>query len=292
MGTSIGRREFLCRAAGALAFLGLGGGFLADVTLAGNLPRELVSAARPAIEQLQKAYSHASITGTRRIDLPGTNKFSEQKFVMRVSGDSRRLDLTTVAQKGMNLTVGANVLQMATPQGSLSTQTKPGSKVFDDAQQTSYDKTVDQIAQGSLINYVYGLDVSGNVLDLLLRPDVKITDMKHMTTNGLPLVRIDFTQQATYGGRNGKWTSWVLFSPSESWAIREFSRSVGQGADRLTQQARLTYSGLEKGIPLVQSIESETLTGNDQKRVRRESIVVSTIKLSEPDGVYFTGFAF
>jgi hypothetical protein len=52
----------------------------------------------------------------------------------------------------------------------------------------------------------------------------------------------------------------------------------------------VTYSGVTEGIPLVESIERETVTGG--KSTRRESVQISKARLGDPDEYFFTSFAF
>jgi hypothetical protein len=179
---------------------------------------------------------------------------------------------------------------MATPYGSLSTTTAPGSEFFDGAQQTGYAETVAQIDNGCLLNYPYSLDGNGTILDMLLKPGVKVTSVKKIDSFGEPLVEIHYDETARHGGHTGLWKSSLVLSPKEGWALRGFSRSMGQGSDQITERAKLTYSGVENGIPMVASIQSETLKG--AKSTRQESIEISDAKLGDPDDYYFTSFAF
>lgn len=255
----------------------------------GQLPREIVSQYRPAVERLRQAYTHASFEGTSNVAFPGQGKSREQSFVMRAAGEKRRLDVTTLKQQGMGLQVGATEMSMATPIGSLSTYMAPGSQFFDDARQTSYADTVSQIDNGCLLKYPYSLDEGGTILDMLLKPGVKVTAVKTIKSDGQELVKIDYEETAQHAGHMGLWNSSLVLAPAEGWALRGFTRTSGQGSDQVTQRAKLTYSGIENGIPLLDSIESETLWGRSKQR---EAIGVSKIKLGDPDDHYFTSFAF
>jgi hypothetical protein len=256
----------------------------------GQLPREIVSQCRPALEKLREAYTHATFTGTLTVSLPREGKSRKQEFEMRASGQSRRLDLTTVAQQGMGLEVGAKLMQMATPQGSLNTVTGPKSDYFDDARETSYDDTVSQIDSGCLLNYPYSLDSSGTIVDALTKGGVKITAVKKIESLGEALVQIAYEENASHAGRSGTWKTRLVLSPSEGWALRGFTRTLGSGSSQVVQRAKISYSGAQDGIPLVQSIESETTDGG--RPVKREAIDVSEVKLGDPDDYYFTSFAF
>jgi hypothetical protein len=255
-----------------------------------QLPQELVSRYRPAVEKLRQAYTHATIEGTSILTYPGQDKSREQRFVMRAGGELRRLDVTTLRQQGMGLKVGGAEMRMATPWGSLSTYTAPGSTFFDDAKQIPYGDTVAQIDNASLLNYPYSLDSTGTILEMLLKPGVKVTSAKVFPSEGQQLVRINYQETASHSGRTGLWNASLVLSPDEGWALRGFTRTLGQGSGATTQRAKLTYSGSTDGIPNVQSIESETVV--DRTPTQREAIQVSKIKFGDPDSYYFDSFAF
>ena len=82
-----------------------------------------------------------------------------------------------------------------------------------------------------------------------------------------------------------------MLSPAEGWGLRGFTRTSGHGSGAITQRAKLSYSGVNKdGIPLVQSIEAETLAGKSS--IRQETIGVSKIKFGDPDDHYFGSYSF
>ncbi len=263
---------------------------LSASTAAAQLPQQLVSLYRPAVEKLRSAYTNLSAEGTISAALPQQEKSREQQFAFRAGGQKRRLDLKTLSQKGMGLKVGTTEMRMATPYGSLVTVMRPDSDFFDDAKETSYGNTVSKIDAGCLLNYPYSLGSEGTILDMLLSPSVKITRVKQIEDGGRKLVRIDYQQQATYAGRSGIWTASLVLSPSESWALCGFTRTLGQGSGQVLQQAKLVYSGFEEDVPLVRSIETETVAGG--RTTKREAISVTEIKLGTPDDYYFTAFAY
>ncbi len=256
----------------------------------GDLPREITSAYRPAVERLNQAYTSVSIEGTTSMVQPRQDKSLEQRFVMRADGTLRRLDLEATAQSGMGVSVGSKEMRMATPYGSLVSVTAPGSESFDDARQTSYADTVSKIDNGCLMNYPYALDSTGNILDMLLSPAVKVTGVRRFTSDGETLIEIKYQQQGRFAERTGVWNSSLVLSPSESWALRGFTRTTGEGANRITQRAKITYSGMEDGVPLIQSIETETVENG--RAMRREAIQVAKIKFGPPDNYFFTSFAY
>jgi hypothetical protein len=258
---------------------------LSTAATAGELPRELTSAYRPAVERLKDGYTKISIEGTSTLVLPD-DRFRAQEFIMRADGKRRRLDVKIADQRGMKLKVGAIEMRMATPYGSLVTYTLPDSEFFDDARETSYNDTVAEIDSGSLMNYPYALDSNGTILDMLLSPGVKVTGVRKFKAEGLPMVEIKYQERGTYAGYYGVWDSSLVLSPAEGWALRGFTRTSG----RFTQRANVSYSGSEEGIPLLSSIETETVANG--RATRRESILVNQIKLGAPDDYFFTAFAY
>lgn len=265
------------------------GGFMGAARA--QLPPDIVSQYRPAVEKLRKAYTHASFEGTSTLVYPRQQKSREQSFVMRAAGEKRRLDVTTLKQQGMGLQVGATEMRMATPYGSLSTYTAAGSQFFDNAQQTPYAETVAQIENGSLLNYPYSLNATGTILDMLLNPGVKVTSAKAFKSKGQELVQIDYEETAKHAGHTGLWKSSLVLSPAEGWGLRGFTRTSGHGSGAITQRAKLSYSGVNSdGIPLVQSIEAETLAG--ESSIQRETIGISKIKFGDPDDHYFGSYSY
>jgi hypothetical protein len=257
---------------------------------AGELPQTFTSQYRPAVERLRQAYANVTAEGVVTIELPRDGKSSEQGFSLYTGGQYRRLDLKTLAQQGMGLKVGANLMQMATPNGSLNTETGPKSQFFDDAQETKYDQTVANIERGCLFNYPFALDSQTTILDMLRSPAVKVTGIKWVRADGKPLVRIDYVQEATHAGKNGKWNSTLLLAPSDGWALRSFSRTLGHGSSAHTQSGQLDYLPGPEGIPLVQSIRVETSEGG--RLVRRQSVQASEVRLGKPDPEMFDSYAF
>ena len=271
-------------AAVAIAWCGLFGAARAQ------LPQQLAREYRPAVEKLRQAYTHVSIEGTSMLEYPGQDKLREQRIVMRASGELRRLDVTTLKQQGMDLDVGGTEMRMATPWGSLSTYTAPGSTFFDDAKQIPYGDVVAQIDKESLLNYPYSLDSTGTILDMLLGPGVQVISAKTFQSEGQQLVKINYHETASHAGRMGLWKSSLVLSPGEGWALRGFTRTLGQDTGAITQRAKLTYSGSTDGVPHVQSIESETVAGRTP--IQREAIQVSKLKFGDPDSYYFDSFSF
>ena len=163
---------------------------LAQLAVAGQLPPTFVNLYRPAVARLQAAYTKATVEGTLSVDVPGEGKSSEQDFTFLANGEYRRLDLTTTAQTGMGLQVGATEMSMATPIGSLNTYKRAGSDFFDNAQERKYAGVVQGIDRRSLMTLPYAFDSSGSILDTLLRANVKVNSVKWVRVKGAPLVEV------------------------------------------------------------------------------------------------------
>ncbi|MEX2315873.1 MAG: hypothetical protein WD669_01885 [Pirellulales bacterium] len=280
------RKYYVARtAAAAIACV-----WLIGTATGGDVPREIASQYRPAVEKLKQAYTHATVEGTASVAYPTKDKSRTQEFVMRAAGKYRRLDLKTTGQKGMGLRVGSTQMRIAAPQGSLLTTMDSGSKFFDDATETGYADTVSQIDNRSLLHFPYALDSSGTILDMLLNPSVKVTSVKKIKGEGKTVVQINYEETSRHEGHTGLWKSQLVLSPSDGWALLGFSRTLDGGSNPVTQRAKLTYSGFEDGVPLVESIQFESSEGG--KSIRKESIDITEFKLGDPDDYYFTSFAF
>ena len=258
--------------------------------LAGNLPPEFVGVYRPAVDRLRQAYSQVSVEGTIVVQLPAEDKASEQTFTMRADGDKRRLDVTTDAQQGMGLKVGATEMSMATPWGSLTTVTGPQSQWFDNAKQQKYGNVVASIDRRSLLTYPYSLDSSGTILEMLQRSSVEVSGVKWIRQQGEPLVQVTYRENARHAGHAGDWNSVLVLSPADGWALRSFSRTLNEGGARITQRGALQYERGPSGIPLVRAINVETVDGN--RVTRRETVSVGDIQFGAPGREYFDSWTF
>ena len=258
--------------------------------LGGQLPQEIVSRYRPAVERIEQAYTGLTVEGVTSVSLPQEDKSRTQRFIMRADGKLRRLDLETVRQHRMGLPIGGKEMRMATTWGSLVTRTEPGHKFFDDAVQLPYDKTVAEIDQGSPLNSPYSITPRTPGLDMLLSPGVDIVSADKVERRGEQLIEIVYRQNGEHVGRSGLWNGRLVLSPSEGWGLRAFILSLGRGSDQIIHRAAIGYSGTQDGVPLVSSIESETLEGNQVQR--RHTIQVEEIKIGKPDKYYFDSWTF
>ena len=180
----------------------------------GDVPREIASQYRPAVEKLREAYTHATVEGSSSVAYPIKEKLCTQEFVMCAAGKKRRLDLKTTGQKGMGLKVGATQMRMATPDGALITTMDPNSKFFDDATEKDYADTVSQIDNRSLLHFPYALDSNGTILDMLQNPGVKVTGVKTIKGQGKSVVQIDYEDTRAMRDARGCGSRSLCFRPA------------------------------------------------------------------------------
>lgn len=259
-------------------------------SLAGDLPRDFVGQYAPAVEKLREFYSHVTVRGTLKHALPQQAKSLEQKFVFRAASPQVRLDVTTTANKGMNAKLGGSDMYMATSYGSLTTIRNPGSSTFDDARQLNYNDTKSHIESTCLLNYVYTFADHKTILDYLQQPNVQDVKITKIHREGETLVKITYRETSAADVRKSGPPAWFVLSPTEGWAVREYSRTVGEGTNAITYRGTLTYEGTKDTVPLVKGIESVQEQGG--ARVTRDVVQVSKIVSGNPKDEYFTSFDF
>jgi hypothetical protein len=258
----------------------------------GDLPNDVAQAYAPAVDKLRDFYTHVTVTGRLKRELPQTKKSVEQSFVYRAAGMQVRLNVTTTGSKGMKAKVGASDLFMATRDGSLTTVRNPGSEVFDDAKQLNYGDTKTRIDSTCLLTYPYTFGSYATIYEYLRQPTVTVLSVKKIKRDDESFVKISFNDITGRQDRTTKWSSWFLLSPAEGWAVREFSRSTGQGDAAVTYRGSLTYNGQDKGVPLASRILSIKEQGPQHVCVERETVWLEKFTAGAPGPEFFTGFEF
>jgi hypothetical protein len=282
-------RRSVVGAAAALGFFLLA--FSKDAS-AGELPNDFSKAYAPAVDRLRDFYTHVTVTGSLKRELPQAKKSLEQTFIYRAAGTQVRLNVTTVANKGMKAKVGGSDLFMATRDGSLTTVRNPGSEVFDDAKQLNYGDTKSRIDDTCLLTFPYACVGQGTVLEYLRQSTVKVLSVKKIKRDDESLVKVNFHETTGRQDRSTQWSSWVLLSPAEGWAVREFSRTSGQGDAAVTYRGSVEYEGQQNGIPLASRIVSIKEKGPSHACVERETVLLDRYTPGAPGPEYFTGFDF
>ena len=254
---------------------------------AGDLPRDFVNAYRPALEIIRKNYTNATVEGTRDRFFAQTNKSFSQRFVLRVSGTWIRIDATTTAQKGLGAEIGGTRVYLATPDASLQTFQHPGSEMFDTIKQDDYSEARSRIGDVCPINYAFAFNNRESILEMLLSSNVKVTSFKKGKKSGETMFQIKYEQQTDPNGRQGPWKCELLISPDEGYALREYSRTTGQGNDQSTFRGKLTYGLDHNGLPLMQSIQCRQEQGPGAKLVERDEINISWFNTETPPDKFF-----
>jgi hypothetical protein len=258
----------------------------------GELPGEFLQQYAPAVEKLQRFYTHATVQGTLKRELPLAGKSLEQKFVFRAAGVQIRLDVNTLSDNGAGSRPGGSDMYMATRDGSLVTVRRPGSKSFDDARELSYSDTKGHIEQTCQLQTIYTFGNHATLIDFLRSGDVKAVKVKRFSSQGDTYYKISYTEIAGREDQSATWKSWFVVSPSEGWALRGYCRTVGDGAGQMTFRGSLTYSGQQDGVPFVSGIESVQERGSEGVTVERDSIAVLNVVPGDPAIRYFTAFDF
>jgi hypothetical protein len=277
---------------GAALLLGVLSAARSERAVGGDLPPDIGNALAPAVDKLRDFYTHVTVTGRLKRELPQTKKFMEQTFIYRAAGTDVRLNVTTVTSKGMKAKAGASDLLMATRVGSLTTVRNPGSEVFDDAKQLNYGDTKSRIDSTCLLTYPYTLGSQISVYEYLRQPSVTILSVKKIKRDDESFVKINFNEVTGRKDRSVPWTSSVLLSPSEGWAVREFSRSTGQGNAIVTYRGSISYDGQQNGVPLASHILSIKEQGQEHTCVERETVWLEKFTAGAPGPEFFTGFEF
>jgi len=259
---------------------------------AGELPPELVSQYAPAVERLRQFYTHTTIQGQLNREFPVTGKSIEQSFVYRAAGVQLRMDLTTVGGKGGPDRPGSSELYMATRDGSLVTTRRPGDQAFDDARELKYGDTKLRIRDTCQLESPYTFGDHTTLLAFLQQSSVTAIKVTRVKRNGEVLYRIRYTEVAGREDRPETWQSWFLLAPAQGWAIREYSRSTGQGVAQVIFRGLLEYDLQADGMPLVTRIESSKDSGAPAVCQERAHVVVTKITSGDPSIQYFTAFDF
>jgi hypothetical protein len=190
-----------------------------------------------------------------------------------------RLDITTTARKKDGPPVGSIEVFLATPDASLRGVGVDSVPALDTTWQLSYSEAKARIEEAFPIDQPYALGDS-TVLEFLRSSQVHVDNVKNVDHKGQQYVKV------VYQGAAGGPKSYVLLSPSEGWAVREYSRTTGSGASAKTVKGKIGYTQSNKGLPLVQSIESWEYDAKG-RNVRHELVTVSDFTIGDPENVTF-----
>jgi len=260
----------------------------ARLGIGGELPRTFVEAYRPALQKLEKTYTNATVEGTISHQLPQEHKSREQNFVYWAAGTSARLDATTTASQGMGGKLGSTQILLATPGASMRASRGPRAPAFETAKELSDGDARSSIETTCRLYQPYALDERENILEHLKRDSVKIVSYRQVTLEGRSVVKISYTETRSEAGQKGVWKAWLVLSPSDGWALREYSRTIGEGARQVTFQGSLDYEGVtDDGVPLVSRIDFWQQRGSSQEYVERDVINITRFVQGAPSPYYF-----
>jgi hypothetical protein len=187
---------------------------------------------------------------------------------------------------------GSSELYLATRDGSLATTQRPGDQVFDDARELKYGDTKLHIRDTCLLESAYTFGDHETLLSFLQQSSVIAVKVTRLKRNGEILYRIRYTEVAGREDRPETWQSWFLLAPAQGWAIREYSRSTGQGNAQVTFRGSLEYDSQADGMPSVARIEFSKESGSPPVCQERDVVVVSKITSGDPSIQFFTAFDF
>jgi hypothetical protein len=259
-----------------------------SMTLAGNLPQDFTDAYEPAVAKIQKVYNYVTVRGSVVREFPLKREATTQEYTLRNSAKKSRLDIKTTASKNGALAVGTVEVYLATPEASFYGIGDNGTPAIDTSQELTYAEATLRINKAFPIDEPYALASGGTVLEMLKNPQINIGEVKKIQHQGKQYVKIIYDRPIGGGADNlDALVSYVLLSPSEGWAVREFSRSTGRGADMKTTKGKVTYSDVRDGVPIVERIETWQYVGADQVLSAHELVSVTKFEPGDPLMVYF-----
>ncbi len=136
------------------------------------------------------------------------------------------------------------------------------------------------------------METSGTLLDLLRKPWVKVDSPQKSEKQGKPLVKIRFDERGDVRDRLPGERAYVVLSPNEGWALREYLKIVGTGSNEVVYRGTVTYSGMRDGVPIVDRIETWEEKGRPRVCVRHEIVHISRVTHGDPNWVDFTADGF
>jgi hypothetical protein len=275
----------MCWNRAARAALLLAASLATRSAVAGDLPPSFSEKYQPAVEKLKDVYSHSTVTGTVKREFPLKGESFEQKYTLRSSGIKQRLDISTTQNKKGGLPVGTVEVYLATPDASMYGTGRVNAPAIDVAQELTYSQALSQINKAFPIDKPFSMGSDGTVLNMLQSPQVHAGKPEKIDYKGQKFVKISYGQHVP--GSHGESKSYVILSPSEGWAVREFSKSTGQGASEKRIRGKISYGESRDGVPMVEKIETWQYEGAQQTLVAHETIQISKFDANDPNMSYF-----
>ncbi|HEX3724789.1 MAG TPA: hypothetical protein VHV08_01040 [Pirellulales bacterium] len=257
----------------------------------GTLPDGFTDKYQPAVDKLQSLYSHATVNGSVKRDFPRTGESYEQRYLFRAAGPKIRLDVSTISSRKGGPPVGTVEQYLATPDASYYGVGLYEAPHIDTSKELTYAEARSRIAAAFPIDQPFALG-SSTVLDVLRGSQVNVESVKKLTHKGEKFVKIVFDQSTGNKDKPETAQSYIILSPSEGWAVREFSKTTGQGNDQLIVRGKISYGDTRDGVPIVDKIETWRYEGPERVCVLHEVVAVSRFVYGDPSSYTFTADAF
>ena len=254
---------------------------------AGNLPQEFTNTYESAVAQIRGVYDYVTVRGTVAREFPQRRESISQEYTLRNSGDKSRLDIKTTSTYKGGLNVGTVEVYLATPEASFYGIGDNGTPAIDTSRELTYAEAKLRIDRSFPVEQPYAMASGVTLLEMLQQPQVSIGELKKLTHRGQQFVKIIYDRPLSSGENTDDRLSYVLLSPSEGWAVREYSRSTGRGVNMKTSKGKISYSGSYKGVPFVQRIETWEYEGADRACTLHEIVNISKFEPGDPNMIFF-----
>ncbi len=253
-----------------------------------QLPQQFVAAYRPAAAAMKKAYAQGTVEGAVRRTNSLDGLTVNQRFLIRFVGKWFRCDETTSTQQGIISRTSPTNIILATPSVSLRCiQSNQLADVTNGSQWIPYNEAKAAIEVICPLSFPYSMGTEGTIVDMLRAGGTQLTAFKTGTQDGMPMIKIEYTQQVAPDGQYGPWDCSLLISPDEGYALREYTRTRTQGGSRLTIQGRLRYSVNLDGIPLLEHYTRKDVQGGRNSVTQQQTISISKFETTTPNKYFF-----
>jgi hypothetical protein len=254
---------------------------------AGNLPRELTEAYEPAVSRIRGVYDYVTVKGTVLREYPQRRESISQEYTLRNSGDKSRLDIKTTSSYKGGLNVGTVEVYLAAPEASFYGIGDNGTPAIDTSRELTYAEAKLRVDRAFPVEKPYAMASGTTLLEMLQQPQISIGEVKKLTHRGQQFVKIVYDRPLSGGENLDDRLSYVLLSPSEGWAVREYSRTTGRGAGMKISKGKISYSGRKDGVPFVEKIETWEYEGSQQACVLHEVVNISRFEPGDPNMIFF-----
>lgn len=256
-----------------------------------QLPGDFVAEYGQALERMQNAYSSCSVRGTISTEYPPSGRSIARRFTLRMAGSQSRIDARVTAQNGMDVAVGGTDIFLAQPGASLQAYRNGSGEITNQPYiEDGYNQATTSIRDLMPLSFPYTMGGQRSILAQLQSGDVKITSFKRGTVNGERMIQIKYVQHVDPDGRQGPWNCKLLIAPHEGYALRQFSRTAGQGSGQVTTSGTLSYTLNADEVPLLQQFDRTERRGGVE--VERQTYSISKFDTERPKSYLFSADGF